>query len=176
MPSLLLQQRLLLCLTTHVATTPIIHRDDSGYISHENLRKLLPPAKYSDAYIDQLIAEGDFKGDGVISYEDFLQVFAKKKHDRIEAIYYESGSCHANGARKSVTASQGGEDGDDDDDESSKDSSRSTEDVLRRYGILQTLRRGFGSSELLTNLVNKSRSRILSSDDTKNTTTQKEAT
>ena len=75
MPSLLLQQRLLLCLTTHVATTPIIHRDDSGYISHENLRKLLPPAKYSDAYIDQLIAEYARQREGQFKLQTFMDEF-----------------------------------------------------------------------------------------------------
>lgn len=121
--------------------------DDSGYISHENLRKILPRAKYSDAYVDQLIAEGDIKGDGVISYEAFLQVFAKKKHDRIKAIYYDSSNRAAR--ERNVTDAAHGDDDDDDDEESSNDSSKSTDDILRRYGILQSLRRGFGSTERL---------------------------
>jgi len=63
--------------------------DDTGYISREDLRKLL--GEHTDeAYIDQLISEADFKKDGKISYEEFLQVFAEKKHDRIHDIYEAS--------------------------------------------------------------------------------------
>lgn len=65
--------------------------DDSGYISHEDLRRILGESA-DEAYIDQLIAEADFKKDGRISYEEFLQVFAEKKHDQVYNIYEDSES------------------------------------------------------------------------------------
>jgi hypothetical protein len=116
--------------------------------------------------LGQSIAEGDFNSDGVISYEEFLQVFDQKKHDRIKAIYYDSSNCADSERNGTAVAHGGGEDDDDDgdDDDSSHDSSKSTDDILRRYGILQTLRRGFGSSEPLARKreLDKTRSRVLS--------------
>ncbi|KAL7473881.1 hypothetical protein ACHAXS_014375 [Conticribra weissflogii] len=50
--------------------------DDSGFISKENLIKLLgndvPPER-----IEKLIQQADFDGDGMISFEDFLTMFRK---------------------------------------------------------------------------------------------------
>jgi len=50
--------------------------DDSGFISKENLIKLLgndvPPER-----IEKLIRQADFDGDGMISFEDFLTMFRK---------------------------------------------------------------------------------------------------
>jgi len=63
--------------------------DDSGYISREDLRRILGE-NTDEAYIDQLISEADFKKDGRISYEEFLQVFTEKKHDQIFDIYQEA--------------------------------------------------------------------------------------
>jgi hypothetical protein len=60
--------------------------DDSGYISRENLKHILGDHT-DERYIDKLIAEADFKRDGRISYEEFLQVFSQHKHDNINAIY-----------------------------------------------------------------------------------------
>jgi len=53
----------------------VMDTDDNGYISRKNLKYLLGE-QVEDRYIDSLIAEGDFKRDGRISFEEFLQVFA----------------------------------------------------------------------------------------------------
>mmetsp|Transcript_12390 Transcript_12390/g.27305 ORF Transcript_12390/g.27305 Transcript_12390/m.27305 type:complete len:820 (-) Transcript_12390:147-2606(-) len=64
----------------------MLDSDDSGYISRENLRQLL--GKNADErYIDALIAEADFKKDGRISYQEFLQLFSQSKQREISTIY-----------------------------------------------------------------------------------------
>lgn len=69
----------------------LIDSDDSGYITRDDLRRILGE-NTDDKYIDQLIAEADFKKDGRIGYDEFLQVFAEKKHDRIYTMYEKSRS------------------------------------------------------------------------------------
>ena len=63
--------------------------DDSGYISKENLKRLLGE-KTDDVYIERLIAEADFKRDGRISYEEFLQVFSSEQQKQIQTLYDET--------------------------------------------------------------------------------------
>ena len=70
-----------------------------------------------ESYIGKLIAEADFKGDGRICYEEFLQVFSKRKHDNIKELY---------------------EDG-------NTSSHHSTDEILRKHGLIESLRRGFSS-------------------------------
>lgn len=65
--------------------------DDSGYISRENLRSLLGK-KADDRYIETLMAEADFKKDGRISYEEFLQVFSTHTREDIQCLYEKGGS------------------------------------------------------------------------------------
>uniref|UniRef100_A0A7S1C308 Calmodulin n=1 Tax=Corethron hystrix TaxID=216773 RepID=A0A7S1C308_9STRA len=48
--------------------------DDSGFISKKNLRRILGKT-YTEAKVEQLIAEGDYENDGKISYEEFLMLF-----------------------------------------------------------------------------------------------------
>jgi len=67
--------------------------DDSGYINREDLRRILGD-QTDEAYIDQLISEADYDRTGKITYKEFLQVFAEKKHDRVYNIY-EEGSAAA---------------------------------------------------------------------------------
>lgn len=69
--------------------------DDSGYISREDLRRILGEHT-EEGYINQLISEADFKKDGRISYDEFLQVFAEKKHDRVYDIYEEGSEALGN--------------------------------------------------------------------------------
>lgn len=92
---------------------------DTGYITRKDLRRLLGDNADED-YIDRLISEADFKGDGRVSYEEFLQLFSEKKYDTIADLYDEA----AVGQQPSP---------------------KGTEDVLRRFGISEktkkTLRR-----------------------------------
>ena len=48
-------------------------RDDSGFISFENLRDLLG-RQFSPQLVQQMIADADFKANGVIDYEEFKQM------------------------------------------------------------------------------------------------------
>ena len=50
-----------------------IDSDDSGYISFENLRDLLG-RQFSPTLVQQMIADADFKENGVIDYEEFKQM------------------------------------------------------------------------------------------------------
>ena len=47
-----------------------IDSDDSGFISFENLRDLLG-RQFSPQLVQQMIADADFKANGVIDYEEF---------------------------------------------------------------------------------------------------------
>ena len=50
-----------------------IDSDDSGFISFENLRDLLG-RQFSPQLVQQMIADADFKANGVIDYEEFKQM------------------------------------------------------------------------------------------------------
>ena len=50
-----------------------IDSDDSGFISFENLRDLLG-RQFSPQLVQQMIADADFKENGVIDYEEFKQM------------------------------------------------------------------------------------------------------
>jgi hypothetical protein len=106
--------------------------DDSGYISRENLRFILGDHT-DERYIDQLIAEADFKRDGRISYEEFLQVFSKQTHDNIYAIY--------EGAEAECFCS---------------DATLSADEVLTSHGIISTLRKRANSASNLVGSVGRS--------------------
>jgi rubrerythrin len=85
-----------------------IDEDDSGFITAENLRRILGE-NGNEAYIEKLMSEADYKKDGRISYEEFLHVFSEQKHDRIYSMYERSAkSCDK----------------------------ESTDDVLKRFGLL----------------------------------------
>ena len=95
-----------------------IDSDDSGYISRENLRNILGD-RSDEKLIDQLIAEADFRKDGRVSYEEFLQFFAQTKHDQIRNIYEQ------------VAAEQSSDD-----------------EILRKHGLLKSLRKSFSSEKV----------------------------
>jgi hypothetical protein len=101
--------------------------DDSGYISRENLKHILGDHT-DERYIDQLIAEADFKRDGRISYEEFLQVFSQQKHDNIYAIYEGADS---EGFRKRT------------------ESMLSADEVLKTHGFMTSLRKRANSANLV---------------------------
>jgi hypothetical protein len=98
--------------------------DDSGYISRDNLKYILGDHT-DERYIDKLIAEADFKRDGRISYEEFLQVFSQQKHDNIYAIYE---GAESEGRRKRT------------------ESGVSTDEVLKKHGIMSSLRKRVNSA------------------------------
>jgi calcium-dependent protein kinase len=103
--------------------------DDSGYISKKNLRHILGE-RCNDQYIDCLIREADFRKDGQISYEDFLQIFAQDKQVLASAIYE-----NVNESNREMAFS-----------------THSEEEVLQKFGLIGNLRRGITSaSNLLTN-------------------------
>jgi hypothetical protein len=95
--------------------------DDSGYISRDNLKQILGDHT-DERYIDSLMAEADFFRDGRISYEEFLQVFDRQKHDNINKIY--EGSENRNRT----------------------DSSHAVDDVLKNHGLLLSLRKKVSSA------------------------------
>ena len=66
----------------------IMDSDDSGFISRENLRKILGE-QCNERFIDALIAEADFTKNGKISYDEFLQLFSRHKQKRVSEIYPE---------------------------------------------------------------------------------------
>ena len=92
--------------------------DDSGYISRENLRSILG-SRSDEKLLDQLIAEADFRKDGRVSYEEFLQLFAQTKHEHIRRIYEEVAAEHA-----------------------------ADDELLRKHGILKGLRKNFSSTHM----------------------------
>lgn len=61
-------------------------RDDSGYISRENLRDLLGKHS-SERFIDILMEEADIKKDGRISYDEFLQVLSSEHRKTVNKMY-----------------------------------------------------------------------------------------
>lgn len=83
--------------------------DDSGYISHQNLKQILGE-DVDDRYIDLLIQEADFKHDGRISYQEFLRVFSEDSKLRSVGLQQEE------------------------------------EDVIRRHGIILSMRKGFSAA------------------------------
>jgi len=66
-----------------------IDDDDSGFISKENLVKLLGE---NSPKIEKLIKEGDRNGDGRISFEDFLVLFRNDHSSAAEEGLAELGS------------------------------------------------------------------------------------
>jgi hypothetical protein len=113
--------------------------DDSGYISRENLKHILGDHT-DERYIDQLIAEADFKRDGRISYDEFLQVFSQQKHDNIYAIYEG-----AEGFGKRT------------------ESTLSADEVLKTHGLMSSLRKRVNSASNLVGSVGRSPNRNSSS-------------
>lgn len=111
--------------------------DDSGYISRQNLRHILGDHT-DERYIDQLIAEADFKRDGQISYEEFLQVFSNQKHDNIYAIYE---GAELKGFRQRT------------------ESTLSADEVLQTHGIMTSLRKRVNSASSLVGAVGRSPNR-----------------
>lgn len=107
--------------------------DDSGYISREDLRKILG-AGSDEAYIDQLISEADFKNDGQISYEEFLQVFTEVRLSRAFSGPVGATSLISFGLlqRKKDRVSSIYEDV----DHSPSSSPAGTDEVLSRFGLL----------------------------------------
>ena len=85
----------------------VLDSDDSGYISRDNLKKLLGNRAKDDKYIDRLIAEADIAKNGQISYQEFLQVFNRKQHDNIQDIYQVSGSHEEETAAEEVLQRHG---------------------------------------------------------------------
>jgi Ca2+-binding EF-hand superfamily protein len=64
-----------------------IDSDDTGFISRENLRKILGETICcSDEYVESLIKEADIDGDGKISYDEFRQYLTQKNTEIIDAI------------------------------------------------------------------------------------------
>lgn len=92
--------------------------DDSGYISRENLRNILG-SRSDEKLLDQLIAEADFHKDGRVSYEEFLQLFAQTKHEHIRRVYEEVAAEHV-----------------------------ADDELLRKHGILKSLRKNFSSGHM----------------------------
>jgi hypothetical protein len=101
--------------------------DDSGYISRENLKHILGDHT-DERYIDKLIAEADFKRDGRISYEEFLQVFSQQKHDNVYAIYE---GAESGGGRERT------------------ESNLSTDEVLKTHGLMSSFRKRVNSASNL---------------------------
>lgn len=62
-----------------------LDRDDSGFISADNLRQALQIDK--GEYIDELIHEADAHGDGQISFRDFRNFLMRNslEHKPVEA-------------------------------------------------------------------------------------------
>jgi predicted transcriptional regulator len=90
--------------------------DNTGFISHDNLREIL--GKHCDPkFVDMLIAEADFFNNNQISYAEFLKVFTASKRADIYNMY-----------------------------ESITNTNKSTDEVLKRHGIIRNLRRGFHSA------------------------------
>jgi hypothetical protein len=115
--------------------------DDSGYISRENLKHILGDHT-DDRYIDQLIAEADFKRDGRICYDEFRQVFSQQKHDNIYAIYEGTES----GRLRQRTVSN-----------------LSADEVLQTHGIMSSLRKRVNSASNIVGSVGRSPGRPSSS-------------
>lgn len=64
-----------------------LDEDDTGYISKENLRKILPKTMTSEE-IDKLIADIDTDdGDGKISFQEFRKAFTDDHHSKMGSLY-----------------------------------------------------------------------------------------
>lgn len=100
-----------------------------GYISRENLRDLLGKHS-SESFIDMLMEEADIKKDGRISYEEFFQVVSRGhslKRESVAKMYDESDR------QLSVVSEE-------DDEET-----RTTNEVLQRYGLVDSLKMSIGN-------------------------------
>lgn len=63
----------------------LLDDDDTGFISNENLSKLLGK-HVTQSRVEALIKEADTTGDGTISFEEFLQMFRKDNCKHVEAV------------------------------------------------------------------------------------------
>lgn len=61
----------------------VLDKDDTGYISEENLRSILGK-HYNQEYVMELMAEVDINRDHRISFAEFKRVFRVRKHQSIE--------------------------------------------------------------------------------------------
>jgi len=80
-----------------------------------------------DSYIDQLLSEADFFNDGKISYTEFLQAFNKRNQELVYNMYELE-----------------------QDETESNHSCDSDEEILRRFGIIKSIRKVFNSSGSLS--------------------------
>ena len=81
-----------------------------------------------DRYIDQLLSEADFFNDGKISYTEFLQAFNKRNQELVYNMYE---------LEQDLT-------------EESNTSYDSDEEILRKFGIIKSIRKVFNSSGSLS--------------------------
>ena len=58
--------------------------DDSGFISHENLKEILGSA-YDAKEVERMIEEGDFKRNGRVDYDEFMKLMGEKRENEIAA-------------------------------------------------------------------------------------------
>jgi len=100
-------------------------------VSRANLKQIVGEHA-GDDYIDQLLSEADFFNDGKISYTEFLQAFSKRNEELVYNMYELER----------------------DDSRHSEQSDNSDDEVLRRFGLLKTLRKRFNSSANLSGFVN----------------------
>lgn len=86
-----------------------------------------------DEYIDQLLSEADFFNDGKISYAEFLQAFNKRNQELVYNMYEleRETSHHSSQSERSID---------------------SDEEVLRRFGIIKTIRKAFNSTDALSTM------------------------
>ena len=63
----------------------LLDDDDTGFISNENLSKLLGK-HVTQSRVEALIKEADTTGDGTISFEEFLQMFRKDNCKHVEEV------------------------------------------------------------------------------------------
>lgn len=59
--------------------------DDTGFISRENLRIILG-SDYTKEKVDKIMLEADENGDGVISFQEFLDVFRRENGQKVNNI------------------------------------------------------------------------------------------
>lgn len=59
-----------------------IDSDDSGYISHKNLRDILG-SQCDEVCVEKILKEIDYDQDGKVSYDDFVTAFYSKKNEEL---------------------------------------------------------------------------------------------
>ncbi len=57
-----------------------IDAEGKGYISHEDLKNILGQ-NYSKDVVDEMIEEGDFKQNGHVDYNEFVQLMTKDSEE-----------------------------------------------------------------------------------------------